>query len=175
MVKALILGGARSGKSHLALTLGERYPPPRYFLATALPSDAEMVERIERHRKERGDRWVTREIHTGLLEVLQGISPGVVVLDCLTLYLAQKLEKEDPLEEIESLCHLLPTLGYPLLIVSNEVGLGIVPETPLGRRFRDLIGTAHRRLVEVVDAVAFLIAGIPLWLKGRIEGVQEGV
>lgn len=170
----LLLGGARSGKSRLALRLAQRHPLPRLFIATATVVDEEMAERISRHREERGERFETLELEGSLsccLKEMKGYS--VVVVDCLTLYLARLLEEGNEVErEIEELCTVVQHFSSPLILVSNEVGLGIVPASPLARRFRDLLGFLHQELVQAVQGVALVVAGIPLWLKGgeRFQG-----
>lgn len=168
----LIIGGARSGKSGYALKLGERYPEPRAFLATAEALDEEMAQRIAQHRRIRPSSWETIEEPLKVVEVLEGIGGryGVVILDCLTLWFSNLLwhSTEDgakALAELERLITVVSHLDVPLLIVSNEVGMGIVPEGRLARLFRDLIGLANARLAALANEVYVMFAGLPLQLK----------
>lgn len=168
----LIIGGARSGKSSYALKLGEKYPEPRAFLATAEALDQEMAERIERHRRTRPSSWKTIEEPLKIIETLQGLEGqyGVVVLDCLTLWLSNLLgtfhhDEAMMRGEIERLVEGITDLSIPLFVVTNEVGLGIVPEHPTGRLFRDLVGFANGELARVAEEVYLMFAGLPLKLK----------
>jgi adenosylcobinamide kinase/adenosylcobinamide-phosphate guanylyltransferase len=168
----LILGGARSGKSAYALTLGERYPEPRAFLATAEALDQEMAERIERHRRTRPSSWKTIEEPLKIVEALEGLEGhyGVIVLDCLTLWLSNLLgtfhhDGAMMRGEIERLAEGIAHLLTPLIVVTNEVGLGIVPEHPTARLFRDLVGFANGELARVAEEVYLMFAGLPLRLK----------
>jgi adenosylcobinamide kinase/adenosylcobinamide-phosphate guanylyltransferase len=166
----LVGGGARSGKSDLALALARRLGPRRLFLATAQAGDDEMRERILRHRCSRGDDFRTREEPLALVEVLrQPADEDVVVIDCLTLWLANLLlagrDPEAVLRCVEELAEVLRQRPSHAIIVTNEVGLGLVPETPLGRTFRDVAGFAHQRLAAAADQVYFGALGIMLRLK----------
>ncbi|HRJ45622.1 MAG: bifunctional adenosylcobinamide kinase/adenosylcobinamide-phosphate guanylyltransferase [Caldilineaceae bacterium] len=182
-----ILGGARSGKSDYALEMARALAGdgPLLFIATAQPGDAEMAERIHRHQSERPGHWQTLEaplgVGTHLQDYLQNQSPrpGVAVLDCLTLLIANLLfaegqEPENASEsllqkridaELDSLLAVQKEAGISLLVVSNEVGLGIVPAGRISRVYRDLLGRANRRLARAADHAHFLVAGIPLDLK----------
>jgi adenosylcobinamide kinase / adenosylcobinamide-phosphate guanylyltransferase len=163
----LVLGGARSGKSRYALQLAEQAAESRLFIATAEAHDEEMAARIARHRAERGEGWTTLETTRDLNGALRDMRAGsVAVVDCLTLWLANlAFAGDDIAAEIERLCDMVAALVSPVIFVSNEVGLGIVPETPLGRDFRDWQGKLNQRMAIACDAVVFVAAGLPTALK----------
>ncbi|HLI11210.1 MAG TPA: bifunctional adenosylcobinamide kinase/adenosylcobinamide-phosphate guanylyltransferase [Alphaproteobacteria bacterium] len=164
----LVLGGARSGKSRHAEGLVERQPGFCIYLATAEAGDAEMAERIRRHQARRGPRWVTVEEPLELAAALKrSASPaGGVLVDCLTLWLANLLAaRRDAEAEIEGLVATLPALAGPVVLVSNEVGLGIVPENALARRFRDHAGRLHQAVAAAAQAVDLVVAGLPVPVK----------
>jgi adenosylcobinamide kinase/adenosylcobinamide-phosphate guanylyltransferase len=165
---ALILGGARSGKSRIAQAAAESAAELRIFIATAQAFDEEMRERIARHRAERDARWSTRETSLDLAEAIASETGGgrAVLVDCLTLWLSNLLLAErDPDHETDRLVEVIRAAKGPLILVSNEVGHGIVPATPLGRRFRDAQGRLNQRVAEATDAVVFVAAGCPILLK----------
>jgi len=165
---ALVLGGARSGKSAYAQGLAEEAAPLRLYLATAAAGDAEMGERIARHQAGRGEGWTTLEAPLELAEKLASNARGgqVVLVDCLTLWIANLLlAGRDPEREIGRLAEAVATLGGPAVLVSNEVGMGIVPESRLGRDFRDWQGRVNREIAQVCDAVVLVAAGLSLLLK----------
>ncbi len=171
-----ILGGARSGKSAYAQRLAERHSGRVTFLATATASDDEMQTRITRHRAERPAAWDTREIPHSIAAALSlaPLQADVVLLDCITLLVTNLLFLDgfdDPDEntvtlrvdtEIEALLTLIERDSAEWIIVSNEVGLGLVPEYPLGRIYRDLLGRANVALAASADKVIWLVAGIPV-------------
>lgn len=162
----LVLGGARSGKTRRALALAEARGPDRCYIATGEAGDAEMTERIARHRAERGVGWQTREAPRDLAGALTDLTVDVVLIDCLTLWLSNlMLAGQDPDPECDRLIGALDRCAQPVILVSNEVGLGLVPETPLGRRFRDAQGRLNQRIAEAVGAVDFVAAGLALPLK----------
>jgi adenosylcobinamide kinase/adenosylcobinamide-phosphate guanylyltransferase len=164
----LVLGGARSGKSRYAQTLAESASRERLFLATAQAGDPEMAERIARHRAGRGAGWQTREEPLELAAALRAETrkDRVVLVDCVTLWLSNlMLAGRDLDREISALTKEIRTLNGPVILVSNEVGLAIVPETQLGRQFRDWQGRANQELGAVCDAVVFVAAGLPTLLK----------
>jgi len=169
---ALILGGARSGKSRYGLSLAAKFPAPRLFVATGEPGDAEMAARIEHHRGQRGPGWDTREAPLNLAEALAAAQGHyrVILVDCLTLWLSNLMLQDKPEAGIEEDCeHLLRALeqiSTPTVLISNEVGWGIVPENPLARAFRDRTGWLHQRLARVADLVVLVVAGLPLTIKG---------
>lgn len=166
-----ILGGARSGKSRYAQQLAEHCWPRPVFLATAEATDAEMAARIAKHRAARGVKWKCVEepldLAAGLARAA-GQGDGVL-LDCLTVWLGNVLHKEGTTgvaARQQALLAAVRARTSALILVSNEVGLGIVPEHPLGREFRDLAGWLNQTLAAEADAVAFIAAGLPLMLKG---------
>jgi adenosylcobinamide kinase/adenosylcobinamide-phosphate guanylyltransferase len=165
---ALVLGGARSGKSRYAETLVAESGLDRVYIATAEAGDAEMGERIAQHRTWRGAAWRTveapRDLETALkTEAGEG---RAVLVDCLTLWLSNLiLAGADVEARGRSLCETAPGLPGLLIFVSNEVGLGLVPDTPLGRRFRDAQGRLNQAVAEIADRVVFIAAGLPLVLK----------
>ncbi len=170
----LILGGAKSGKSSLALELADRTSGRRVFLATAQAGDGEMQDRIRRHQAERGPEWSTVEEPLDLRASLMRAdgADGVLVVDCLTLWLSNLLTVADlPEEEVKKqgrdLAALLPGLKAQVILVANEVGLGIVPDNALARLYRDLAGALNQELAKVCEQVILVTAGLPLVLKGE--------
>lgn len=171
MIKTvLITGGARSGKSRLAMTFGEPFPQ-KAFLATALPSDEEMRERIEKHQRERDPSYVTFETPRELPQVLAEVMPqfDFVLVDSLALWLSNILmdtrRLSDGEQKIESLLRVLEARATFLVLVSDEVGMGLVPESKLGRDFQDLQGMLNQGVSRLADEVVFMVSGVPLWLK----------
>jgi adenosylcobinamide kinase/adenosylcobinamide-phosphate guanylyltransferase len=168
----LVLGGARSGKSSFAEQLAESGGLTKIYLATATAGDDEMHARIAQHRKQRGAGWTTVEEPLALVDVLtrEATVGRVVLVDCLTLWLSNLMFAErDPEIEAKRLVRFLDVSRYPIVFVSNEVGLGLVPETPLGRAFRDAQGRLNQIIAAAVPNVAFVAAGLPLWLKRSQE------
>ena len=165
----LVLGGARSGKSGYAQRLAEASGLTLLFLATAQAWDEEMRERIALHVAARaGAGWTTREVPYDLPDALTGLArPGrVVVVDCLTLWLSNlMLRGDDPAKAEATLTERVYCLAGPTILVSNEVGAGIVPETPLGRSFRDAQGRLNQAMAAACDAVVLVTAGLPRQLK----------
>jgi adenosylcobinamide kinase/adenosylcobinamide-phosphate guanylyltransferase len=165
----LVLGGARSGKSRYAESLAASHTGRRVYLATAEPGDEEMRQRIEHHRARRGDGWRTVEEPLQLCAVLsrEASAADFVVVDCLTLWISNLMRQDGNIAgEVEALARLVATLPAGLAIVSNEVGLGIVPDNALAREFRDHAGLANQRIAEAVSEVIFMAAGQPMKLKG---------
>lgn len=163
----LITGGARAGKSRFAqdqaLALGQAQVS---FIATAEPRDEEMRQRIAKHRAERPPAWETLEAPLEVPQTLQQARHGVVLLDCLTLWVSNlMLAGREVLPALEHLLAVRAQTGKTLLVVTNEVGLGIVPENPLARRYRDLLGVANARVAQEAQRVYLLVAGIPLQIK----------
>lgn len=167
MTAILILGGARSGKSRHALQLTEGMTGRPVFIATAIAEDDEMRRRIDRHRSERGAHWTTVEAPFDLEGAIARLTANdTAVVDCLTLWLSNSMrENRDPAAKIAELLNTVGDSPARLILVSNEVGLGIVPATPLGRDFRDEQGRLNQRLAEIADQVIFVAAGLPLTLK----------
>ena len=171
----LVLGGARSGKSRYAQQLAEQ---SRHvlFVATAQASDEEMRLKIERHRKDRPKEWRTIEEALDLPKVLaeNAVGTDVILIDCLTIFAANLLEVErehnDRIEvRVEAFCEALRTAQCNVVLVSNEVGSGVVPEYAVGCRFRDLLGEINQKVARVADDVVLMVAGLPLALKGHVE------
>lgn len=164
----LIVGGARSGKSRLAERLAEASGLPRSYIATAEIWDDEMRDRIARHVADRGEGWVTHEAPRDVAGALAQ-AKGVVLIDCATLWLTNvMLGGGDILAETAALITAIKAYPGPVIVVSNEVGWGIVPENRLARDFRDEQGRLNQRLAEVADLVAGVMAGLPLVLKGQL-------
>jgi adenosylcobinamide kinase / adenosylcobinamide-phosphate guanylyltransferase len=164
----LVLGGARSGKSAFALAAAEAAAGERLFLATGSPGDDEMAARIARHRADRGEGWTTLEESLALAAALAAEArPGrIVVVDCLTLWLANAVfAGRDPAAETAQLCAAIGALQGPVVFVSNELGAGIVPDTKLGRDFRDWQGRLNQDVARACDCVVLVAAGLPLVLK----------
>lgn len=169
MTSTLVLGGARSGKSAFAQKAAETAADGRrpVLIATGQAFDDEMAERIARHRADRGESWTTVEAPLDLPAAIAALpADAVAVVDCLTLWLSNLMLDEREVEAAGTEL-LQAAIACParLWLVSNEVGLGIVPETPLGRRFRDEAGRLHQRLAQQVDEVYLVAAGLPLRLK----------
>lgn len=163
----LILGGARSGKSRRALEISKQFKE-RFYIATAQPLDDEMRDRIAMHRVERGGEWQTLETPLDLAGTIRGLSGqgAVAIIDCLTLWLSNLIHAGLNVEsETEGLIAAISDCPATLIFVSNELGLGLVPETQLGRIFRDHQGRLNQSLAQAVDHVEFLIAGLPLKIK----------
>jgi adenosylcobinamide kinase/adenosylcobinamide-phosphate guanylyltransferase len=162
----LVGGGARSGKSAFALAYARGLGQRRAFVATAEALDDEMAARIARHREERGGAFTTIEAPRELSAALETISADVVVVDCLTLWLSNLLVADVApaaiQDRIEALAAVLARRRFHAVLVSNEVGMGLVPETPLGRQFRDLTGWAHQRLARASDEIYLATMGIVL-------------
>ena len=168
----LITGGCRSGKSRHALKLANSLPGEKVFLATAQPLDEEMDERIKRHRQERGKEWVTFEEPLNISAVLDKLKDNpktVLVLDCLTLWISNLLMASTPkcktLEHVKIFLSCCSQFKGTLICVTNEVGAGIVPESPLGREFRDLAGEINQLVANQFDEVIFTVVGIPVKIK----------
>jgi adenosylcobinamide kinase / adenosylcobinamide-phosphate guanylyltransferase len=161
----LVLGGARSGKSRYAEKLAEPYEGKRTFIATAEAIDAEFRERIFEHQKSRGADWITREAPLDLTEALAE-TRDFVLIDCLTVWIGNLMHHGFDVDaEIGKLCERLGTSKANIVIVSNEVGLGIVPDSSMARAFRDKQGLANQRLAAIADEVVLIAAGLPVILK----------
>ncbi|MDO9289139.1 MAG: bifunctional adenosylcobinamide kinase/adenosylcobinamide-phosphate guanylyltransferase [Thermodesulfovibrionales bacterium] len=163
-----IIGGARSGKSSFAVSEALKLKGRKAYIASAEALDGEMKERIKKHKKDRGDGWDTYEEPIRISEVLKKIEGqySVILLDCLTLWLSNLMMNEKNIEqEIENFIHSLFTVHCSLFIVSNEVGMGIVPENEMARRFRDMAGMLNQRVAEIADEVYLVVSGIPVKIK----------
>jgi adenosylcobinamide kinase/adenosylcobinamide-phosphate guanylyltransferase len=163
----LVIGGARSGKSAHAERLVAALPPPWTYLATAEAYDDEMRERIAMHQSRRDERWRTLDAPLDLAGALEGVAEGVPVLvDCLTLWLTNHMLAGHDLEaECRRLVEMLVKPRGPWFVVSNEVGLGIVPDNALARRFRDEAGRLNQLIAAVASRVIFMVAGLPMKVK----------
>ena len=174
----LLLGGARSGKSAYAQRLAEGMAERVLFVATAQALDEEMQARIEAHRRARPRHWRTIEATVGLGREIAGKvgEAQVVVIDCLTLLVSNLLlENPEPVaaeervrREVEDLVACVRTAAATFIVISNEVGLGLVPDNAVGRLYRDLLGTANQRMAAEADEVYLMVAGIPLRVKAGV-------
>ncbi len=176
----LLLGGARSGKSRHALELAASHERV-VFIATALASDGEMADKILRHQQERPPEWKTVEVSTELAQALlaQSAQTDVIIVDCLTLFASSLLDRSFSMSEsngkdagrvwlderITELCNALEETSAAVVLVTNEVGSGIVPAFPAGRLFRDVLGQLNQRVAAVADTVLLMVAGLPLTVK----------
>jgi adenosylcobinamide kinase/adenosylcobinamide-phosphate guanylyltransferase len=174
----LIGGGVRSGKSSFALHLAQRLGTRKVFLATAEARDEEMIERIARHRRERLREFETVEEPLAPATVLARIEADVVVVDCITFWLANLLLRgagaDHILEQVDGLITAVRGRRLHAVLVTNEVGMGVVPEHPLGRAFRDVCGSAHQRLSRAADQLYFAALGTILRLKPGPVAVCSG-
>ncbi len=168
----LVTGGSRCGKSSHALALCNRHEGNKIFLATAEARDDEMTERIRRHKEERGAEWRTVEQPLEIADALVRLSgPGrVVLLDCITLWLSNLLMKyrndeETVVAHVRTLRDVLAACTGPVIVVTNEVGMGIVPGDSLSRLYRDLAGSANQAIASVAGTVILMVSGIPLEVK----------
>lgn len=175
----LVLGGAKSGKTAWALKEAERrLAMPQnlsdvtmgfraLYVATAQPLDSEMHERIQRHREERGALWDTLEEPLDLPTAFyKAAGYPVVLVDCLTMWISNLMAKQRSVDQsFVELCNMLRQMPNQVILVSNEVGLGIVPDNPLARRFRDLAGRLHQDIAAIADEVFFVAAGIAMKMK----------
>lgn len=169
----LVLGGVRSGKSRFAEKLASKSSSVA-FLATAQPSDAEMSAKIKRHQDERPKHWHTFEEPLELARALTEHGPkyGLFLIDCLTIFAANLLDVRDSGSveaRIDRFCDALRSASVAVILVSNEVGSGVVPAYPAGRQFRDLLGEINQRVAALADNVVLMVAGLPLILKGELE------
>jgi adenosylcobinamide kinase / adenosylcobinamide-phosphate guanylyltransferase len=172
-MNTLILGGMRSGKSRMGERLALASGKQVVCIATALPGDAEMCERIARHRNDRPPDWLTVEEPYALAATMQAqaASDHCLLVDCLTLWLTQLLCADDALLQRErtALLEIYGTLPGEVIMVSNETGLGIVPMDPLSRAFCDVVGRLHQDLAQQSERVIFMVAGLPMLLKGVLS------
>ena len=170
----LVIGGCRSGKSGYALELAEKINAPRQvFVATGRPEDDEMKQRIEKHRRERSDRWLTIEEPLELPEAIatQASPDTAVLVDCLTLWVSNLMlhyadhRPDEMTARCDRLAGVLGSAQGHLFLVSNEVGSGIVPEKRLARMFRDTAGFVNQQVAAVASSVVWMVAGIPVKIK----------
>ena len=173
----LVLGGARSGKSRYAQSLASAFQRV-IFIATARRSDAEMRARIAQHRRERPSAWKTCEVSTGLDRVLREQCGGadLLLIDCLTFYLANVMDhrrgkRDEVSNQLQNFCEAVRDAKASVVMVSNEVGSGVVPSYRSGREYRDLLGEFNQQMAQVADRVVLMVAGLPLIVKDR-SGVR---
>jgi adenosylcobinamide kinase / adenosylcobinamide-phosphate guanylyltransferase len=178
MTHVLLTGGARSGKSSLAVALAERDGADVVFLATGQPGDEEMSARIARHRAERPPHWTTVEEPVRLVEAIGNVDPSAcLIVDCLSLWIANLLESEST-AEIESAAAEAAAAGAAragtTIVVTSEVGLGVVPATPLGREYRDVLGRVNAIWAECATEAYLVVAGRLLPLLTATEVLADG-
>jgi len=167
----LIIGGCRSGKSGHALHLADQFAGHKIFMATCVPLDKEMEQRVSHHQKQRNPKWKTLDVPLFLPEAIRENSGRgqVILVDCLTLWINNLLMENDDPETIdmhvEQLAQSLENAECPVILVSNEVGTGIVPENRLARLFRDVAGFANQKIAACADRVIWMVAGIPVEIK----------
>ncbi len=182
-----VTGGARSGKSTFALEIARASQEPVTFIATAQAFDAEMIERITRHQLERRslenpNQWVTIEAPTDVKTALENVQTKVVILDCLSLLVSNLMLENNSetqiLERIKTMLEIAKIRDLKLIVVSNEVGSGIVPEYPLGRIFRDILGRANQLVAGISSEAYLLVAGLSLRLnpeRGLLKARNAGL
>jgi adenosylcobinamide kinase/adenosylcobinamide-phosphate guanylyltransferase len=165
----LVTGGASSGKSRHACAQAARHGARVLYVATCEPQDDGMRAKVERHRAERPPCWTTLERSSKLADALAAASCDAGIVDCITLLLSQQLvqgaSEAEILQEIDALA--TAPFAFPLYIVTNEVGQGVIPANPLARRFAELQGRANQRLAERSDTVVWMVSGIPVHVKGE--------
>ena len=182
--RIFFVGGTRSGKSASALCWAESVCTQRLFVATCTVRDDEMKKRVARHRRERGASWEVLEEPVLLEETLQRVftslrdadnAPGVVLIDCLSAWISNLFEKglleEQIVGRVSAVCRLLQHAPVPVGLVSLETGLGIVPVSPLGRAYRDVLGTSNQMIAAACSTVLFISCGLPILLKGALPRV----
>lgn len=167
--KILITGGIKSGKSRFALQLTRDIETgEKIFIATARPIDKEMEDKIEKHKKDRGDDLKTVEAPIHLGDVLRTINPSTAVIDCLTLWLSNlffEVNEEEKLREIEGLIGAVKEFTANVIIVTNEVGWGIIPGDEISRKYQSELGKLNQQVAEMCDEMYVIISGIPLRIK----------
>jgi adenosylcobinamide kinase/adenosylcobinamide-phosphate guanylyltransferase len=171
MGHVLVLGGARSGKTAFAESLTLRTGKFPAYLATAEILDAEMRERVQLHREQRAARFHTIEEPIELSEAIRAAAEAhdAILVDCLTLWITNLIMADrNVADAVDELVETLAAVQASVILVSNEVGLGIVPDNAMARMFRDLAGAAHQRLAEICDEAYFIVAGLPITLKGGV-------
>ncbi len=168
-----VLGGCRSGKSSYALETAQNFSADgNVFIATCIPGDDEMKSRVTRHQQERSRHWHTVEAPIHLPEAIAkaGGEAGILLVDCLTLWISNLLmedyDSDQIVDQIQSLTRAVGSAACPVILVSNEVGTGIVPENKLARLYRDLVGSTNQAVAECADQVVWVVAGIPVTIKG---------
>jgi adenosylcobinamide kinase / adenosylcobinamide-phosphate guanylyltransferase len=173
-----VIGGCRSGKSSHAAHLAGKISKDRIFMATCIPHDKEMKHRVRRHQKERDATWMTLEVPLDLPDAILDNSKEkiVILVDCLTLWVSNLLMEGATPDEIDrraaELAAAIDKASSPVVLVSNEVGTGIVPENPLARAFRDGAGFVNQKMAACCDRVVWMVAGIPVTIKEPIQRQQ---
>lgn len=169
-----VIGGCRSGKSSFALDQANRISgKKKYFVATSVPTDSEMEKRVVKHQQERGNDWQTIEEPVEIHAIINQYSStaGVILVDCLTLWASNLLFQSEDSDQIDTAIHNLENAleksQCPVFLVSNEVGMGIVPENDLARKFRDIAGLVNQRIASVSDRVVMTVAGIDVQIKPK--------
>lgn len=171
----LVLGGVRSGKSRYALQLAANAQRVTFLATAERCEDVEMQRKIDRHRAERPQHWVTIEEPLKLAAAIETVNDcDLLLIDCLTLFAGKMLDVfgGDPgaiSKNIDALCTALKAPPCPVILVSNEVGSGVVPAFEMGRRYRDLLGELNQRVAAIADHVVLMVAGLPLVLKGSLR------
>ncbi len=165
-----VVGGCRSGKSRHALEIAEKLADiHRVFIATCVPYDEEMKDRVRRHREDRGAAWITVDAPVELADAIlkHSQTAQVILVDCLTLWMSNLLMESENIESrVEQLTTAINRAQCPVIVVSNEVGTGIVPGNALARQYRDAVGLANQKVAACVDKVIWMVAGIPVPVKG---------
>ena len=172
----LVLGGARSGKSAYAERRALSYSNAPIYVATSRIWDDEMSDRVTKHRLRRGEEWTTIEEPHDLVGALGRVDDegAVALVDCLSLWITNLImEEDDPVSSFDGLLSSLAASRSTVLLVSNEVGMGIVPENAMARRFRDLAGTLHQSIAAIADEVVLVVAGIPMMVKNDATPAGE--
>lgn len=164
----LLTGGVRSGKSSYALQLAASSNKP-FYIATGWADDDEMTDRIIKHKEERDNRWTTIEERYDIRKAIENaVSNGadIAIIDCLTMWTCNLMYKSKDIDtHTANLIEALKSSSIPIVMVTNEVGLGIVPESKDGRDFRDLLGWINQKIAKVADKVIFMVSGIPMVIK----------
>lgn len=171
-----VIGGCRSGKSSHALYLANEIKGSRkIFIATSVPTDKEMDARVVKHQKERGDDWITAEVPVEIPSKIIELSESsdVILVDCLTLWISNLMFNsfdDDAIVKItQELQDTLKIINVPVFLVANEVGMGVVPENALARRFRDMAGMVNQKIAQTADKVIYTVAGIPMIVKNELK------
>lgn len=171
-----VIGGCRSGKSSHALYLANEIKGSRkIFIATSVPTDKEMDARVVKHQKERGDDWITAEVPVEIPSKIIELSESsdVILVDCLTLWISNLMFNnfdDDAIVKItQELQDTLKIINVPVFLVANEVGMGVVPENALARRFRDMAGMVNQKIAQTADKVIYTVAGIPMIVKNGLK------
>ena len=177
--KILVTGGCRSGKSGHALALAEAMGSKRIFVATCVPHDDEMRDRVARHQRDRSEAWHTLEIPVALADAVDthSASADVMLIDCLTLWLSNLLMETEDVGEIRAhidrLAQAVKQAPGSVVLVSNEVGAGIVPENRIARLYRDLAGWTNQAMAAACDRVVWTVAGIPVTIKPPMQSERS--